>query len=367
VAFPARPGASVPANLEHMEFTSTTGTASWVHKFNDDVNGYLSYGRAHRPGGLTVGNAVALPVALSQFREEISNSIEGGVKGSFFERRLRLNGTVFYQKYKNYINRAGGVAVRDINRPCDTTNAAFTRTFTGSRVDPTGVLPSSYPNTPAGIAAAGLDPRNCLDTATGITFNADALTKGVELEAEYRPIREVTLNWRFAYADAKYTGGSAPCNDPDRNGIAGNQATTATPRQVATGQVAQFCTKKGTKLSGATPPWSTTLTAEYRHPIMGLDWYARAIYQYKPSTTNTDTGTRVQHDDTLNLYSGLSSEMGWEVQAYVKNLTGKQTITRGTTEITSNDLGRSPTGYGSVSFGNGREIGVSLRYRFGGG
>jgi len=177
----------------------------------------------------------------------------------------------------------------------------------------------------------------------------------------------VTLNWRFAYADAKYEGGSAPCNDPDRNGIAGNQQSVVVPRQIATGQIAQFCNRAGTKLSPATPPWSTTLTAEYRRPIMGLDWYARAIYQYKPGTTNTDTGTKIQSDDTLNVYTGLASQRGWEVQAYVKNVTGDRTITRGATEITSNGVANEPTGYGTVTFGAGREVGVSLRYHFGAG
>jgi len=370
---------NVPPALQDINFTALTGSTSWTHEFSDDINGYVSYSRSHRPGGVTIGNTTGLPIELLKFDEETSNAFELGVKSTLFGGRLRANGSVFYQKYDGYINRVNNVQVRDTTLPCDPSNTAFRSTFTGNRADPTHVLPDSYNLTiPAQVIAAGLDPRNCLASAQGITFNGDAVSQGVEFSLDYLATDRLRFGLNAAYAKAEYKDTFAPCNDPDRNGIAGNQASTVTPNQVATGEVAQFCDRDGTKLSPTTPPWSATLTAEYKRPVFGLEWYGRAIYQYKPSTTNDTNGLEVEKSETLNLYTGIQPERGaWRVQAYVKNVLNSEEVDLGDvpTEITAGTIPSVgfttlvtslPTGYGSVSYSNGREIGVSLRVEFGG-
>jgi iron complex outermembrane receptor protein len=259
-----------------------------------------------------------------------------------------------------------GVAVRNTALPCDPTNATFTRNFT-TRPDPTGALPNTYPNTPQGIAAAGLDPRNCVANAQGITFNGDAVAKGAEVQIDFLATRRLRLGLNAAYAKAEYVDTLAPCTDPDGNGVAGNQSPLNVPRQVATGQSAQFCSRDGTKLSPTTAPWSVTLTGEYTQPMFGLEWYGRAIYQYKPSTRNTDTDVPIQDVNLLNLYTGLRPDEGdWEVQLFVKNALDEVATTFTNTELVSNGIANEPTGYGAVSYTPGREIGISLRYEFGG-
>jgi iron complex outermembrane receptor protein len=367
-ALRAVPGVSinnVPPELQELTFEAVTGSASWTHAFTDDINGYVSYSRSHRPGGVTIGNTTGLPLSLLAFDEETSDSFEIGMKSTLLDGRLRVNGGLFYQRYENYINRVNGVAVRDTSLPCNSTNATFTRNFT-TRPDPTGVLPNTYANTPEGNAAAALDPRNCVANAQGITFNGDAVSQGAELQIDYLPIRELRLGLNAAYAKAEYVDTVAPCTDPDQNGVAGNQSPLNIPRQVATGQVAQFCDRDGTKLSPSTPPWSVTLTGEYTRPMFGLEWFGRAIYQYKPKTTNTDTDVEIDAVNTVNLYAGVRPERAnWELQLYVKNALDEDHIVRDRNQIVSNGIANEPTGYASVSYGPGREVGVSLRYEFG--
>ena len=365
---------NVPPALQDINFSALTGSTSWTHEFTDDINGYVSYSRSHRPGGVTIGNTTGLPLELLAFDEEKSNAFEVGVKSTLFGGRLRANGSIFYQKYDGYINRVNNIQVRDTTLPCDPTNAAFRTNFTGTRAYPAGPgVINDYGNN---IVAAGLDPRNCLGTAQGITFNGDAVSQGFEFQLDYL----MTDRWRFglngAYAKAEYENTFAPCNDPDRNGIAGNQAPTNTPAQVATGEVAQFCDRDGTKLSPTTPPWAATFTAEYKRPLFGLQWYGRAIYQYKPSTTNDTNGLEVEKSETLNLYTGIQPERGaWRIQAYAKNVLNTEEVDLGETEISANTIPAAPfttsvssvpTGYGTVRYSNGREIGVSLRVEFGG-
>jgi iron complex outermembrane receptor protein len=364
-AVPAVAINNVPPELQDLTFEAVTGSASWTHAFTDDINGYVSYSRSHRPGGITIGNTTGLPLSLLVFDEETSDAFEVGVKSTLLDGRLRVNGGLFYQRYKNYINRVNQVAVRDTSLPCDPTNATFTRNF-ASRPDPTGALPNSYANTPEGTAAAALDPRNCVANAQGITFNGDAVSQGAELQIDFLPIRELRLGLNAAYAKAEYVDTLAPCNDPDRNGVAGNQSSLNLPRQVTTGEVAQFCNRDGTKLSPSTPPWSVTLTGEYTRPMFGMEWFGRALYQYKPETTNTDTDVQIEASNTLNLYTGLRPARGdWELQVYVKNALDEDRVVIDRTQIVSNGVANEPTGYGSVSYNPGREVGLSLRYEFG--
>jgi iron complex outermembrane receptor protein len=276
-----------------------------------------------------------------------------------------LNGDLFYQKFKNYINRASDIAVRDTTRACDPTNSTFTRNFT-SRPDPTGVLPNTYADTPQGIAAAGLDPRNCVANAQGLTFNGDAVVKGAEMQIDFRATPRLRLGLNAAYTKAEYVDAFAPCSDPDGNGIAGNQSPLNLPRQVATGQSAQLCDRDGTRLSATTPPWSATFTGEYTQPLLGMEWYGRVIYQYKPSTRNTETDRPIEDVNLVNLYTGFRPEAGdWEVQLFVKNALDEVAKTTGIAQILTG-VGNEPTGYGSVNYTPGREIGVSLRYAFSG-
>ncbi|MEO6078208.1 MAG: TonB-dependent receptor [Steroidobacteraceae bacterium] len=122
-----------------------------------DVMTYVQYATAFKGGGISPRPFVigqALP-----FDPETLNTIEAGVKTDLFDRRLRLNGSVYFGKYK------------DIQLSLQSCPAS------------TGLV------APCGaVANAG-----------------DGEMKGVELEAVLRPFAGLSIDASYNYFDFKYT------------------------------------------------------------------------------------------------------------------------------------------------------------------
>src|SRR5690606_31969962 len=66
-------------------------------RWNEDLLGYLSYSRGFRSGGFN-----APSVGSRRFEEETLDNFEAGFKSTWLDRRLQLNGSVFYSLDDNF-------------------------------------------------------------------------------------------------------------------------------------------------------------------------------------------------------------------------------------------------------------------------
>lgn len=74
------------------------------YKPNDDLLLYLSYKRGQKSGGFITGNVAGTPAAVRPFGEETNNAYEFGVKSDLLDKKLRVNGAIFYYDYQDMQN-----------------------------------------------------------------------------------------------------------------------------------------------------------------------------------------------------------------------------------------------------------------------
>ena len=99
-----------PLGVNVKDFTDTSLRAGAEFRFTDEVMGYVSYSEGFKSGGWTTrlsfphmtveANPPANPDRLD-FDEETATTYEAGVKSELFDRRLLLNGAVFFSDYEN--------------------------------------------------------------------------------------------------------------------------------------------------------------------------------------------------------------------------------------------------------------------------
>jgi iron complex outermembrane receptor protein len=81
-------------------------TAKLGYHWSEDLSFYAGYDRGFKAGGLNDGRLFVLPLGLdvapSKFDEEIAHNYEAGFKGMFLDRTLRVAGSLFFQRYKDY-------------------------------------------------------------------------------------------------------------------------------------------------------------------------------------------------------------------------------------------------------------------------
>jgi iron complex outermembrane receptor protein len=92
VGFPFPP-VSLDATIKT---TEPTGKIALSYFPSPDSTAYVSSSRGYKPGGANPSNSVNFI-----FQPEKINAYEGGYKGSFFGRQLRISGAAFYYDYKN--------------------------------------------------------------------------------------------------------------------------------------------------------------------------------------------------------------------------------------------------------------------------
>jgi iron complex outermembrane recepter protein len=156
------------------------------YNFDESTNAYLSYARGKKPGGyLNVG--VATPDSKdSRYNPEIIDTVELGVKSTWFDNRLRANGAIFHSVNKDRVN---SVLVADPNSPQGSVNKAVN------------------------IGEAKID--------------------GLELELSAVLSESFSANLAYTYLDARYTSSDAP--QTTANGIAGPGNCTVSTLPTATG------------------------------------------------------------------------------------------------------------------------------------
>jgi iron complex outermembrane receptor protein len=147
-----------------MSFVTRPDTSSTLH-FNavspklgldfavaGNSNLFASYSKGYRTGGLTQLSSDPSQPPLYPYKPEYSNNFEVGVKNNFFQRKLRLNVTVFY-------------------------------THVSDAQVPTLILPDAI-------------------TVTKNTGKLDS--RGAELEVSSTPLKGLQVDYNFGYTDATY-------------------------------------------------------------------------------------------------------------------------------------------------------------------
>jgi len=96
-----------------------------------------------------------------------------------------------------------------------------------------------------------------------------------------------------------------------------------------------------------------------------LEYYLRGLLNYQPENDNFATGFERDSFAILNLYAGVRSPDGrWDVTLWAKNALDDDTVLQLDSEGV---VAGFASGYRGVAVQPEREIGLSLRYAFGGG
>lgn len=150
----ALPIIAAPFNaFNKAKYTSFDPRIVATYKFNRDVSVYAGYSTGFKSGGFQY-SPFSLAQANQVFQPEDLTAYEFGLKSDWFDRRLRINLAGFYYDYKN---------------------------LQVSRIVQTGTTTSSL-----------------------ISNAASSTLKGVEIEIQAKPTRNIDLSATYGYLDAKY-------------------------------------------------------------------------------------------------------------------------------------------------------------------
>lgn len=282
---------------------SLSGRANLSYQLTDDVQGYASFARGFKSGGINMSglaldaqNQPALSTAV--VRPEKNSTFEVGVKTRLFDRRVILNLDAYYTRVTDFqatiVDSAQTVALR-------------------------GYL-SNIPK---------------------------VVVKGIEADSTWlvTPQLSVRASGEFAHGDyANYPAGPCPLE------LQGT-ATTA-------------CNLSGQRLSGL-PRWAGTLSADYTPPvtlaglegtvIFHIDSSWRSGYYGDPSLSRY---TWIGGYNVTNASLGFRSGKGWEVDVFARNLFASNYIQNLTIQAGNSGLILATPG-------DPRTYGFTLRFHLG--
>ncbi len=320
-----------PADANHKR-NVITGGADVTYAFDRNMTGYLSYGRSFRDGTVAVGAPPVPSLLVSQ--PETSDSFELGLKTQLFDRRITFNSDVFYQRYHNYIARAPGIAI-DAD--------------------------------PATGAQDGIVNEN-----TDITFNANAVSKGVESSVTGRVTDAWTVSASASYIEAHFENALIPCNDYNGSG---------TPNSIGTPSVYtppgqpllpySLCRSNGR--IGEVPKFNLTMNSEYTFKWGDVQPFVRGLFTYRPGYYSEQAQYDYQNRSLLNLYAGVRGPGDrWELTLAVKNALNEEKVTyaqpgvaqESTTSVAGGTGAPFVSGYKLVNVENPREVGLTLTYNY---
>ncbi|MEP7246419.1 MAG: TonB-dependent receptor [Gammaproteobacteria bacterium] len=93
-----------PEAHDKRSFNDVTPRAVLRYKWTDAASGYVTVSKGYKAGGASTGNntnAEGSPAIAVGFNKETLDNYEVGVKTEFLDRRVRLNASVFYMKWKD--------------------------------------------------------------------------------------------------------------------------------------------------------------------------------------------------------------------------------------------------------------------------
>jgi iron complex outermembrane receptor protein len=158
-----------PDNRQTASFQNTSYEAGTQYKFTPDKMVFFRYSEGYRAGGF---NGFPTSTDNPAYLPETSKSYEVGLKSDWLDHRFRANLTIFDGKYSN-------------------------------------LQVTAITNSAVGLAQ--------------VVANAQATTKGVELEVVAVPIDALTLRASFGYLDAKYTQFLEPLGNGSTEDATGEQ------------------------------------------------------------------------------------------------------------------------------------------------
>ncbi len=91
-----------PPGDNHQSWKVFDPTMGAQYHFNDDVMGYISWGKGFKAGGWTTRLSAVVPAAdeyQTQYSPEYTKTWELGVKSDWFDRHLQANAAVYYTDY----------------------------------------------------------------------------------------------------------------------------------------------------------------------------------------------------------------------------------------------------------------------------
>jgi outer membrane receptor protein involved in Fe transport len=91
-------------NVDNETFgdTALTGTLKLSYFMTDQVMGYVSWGRGYKSGGTNIDRISPATGAPLLFDAETSDSLEVGLKGDFFDKRLRINASAYQTDFEDF-------------------------------------------------------------------------------------------------------------------------------------------------------------------------------------------------------------------------------------------------------------------------
>jgi outer membrane receptor protein involved in Fe transport len=296
----------LPIVTTPLKYTRTTGRLAidWSPKlsFTDSTLFYASYATGFKAGG--VNGAGAVPAT---YGPEDVTAYEAGMKNELFDRTLVFNAGVFYYRYKGY----------QINKPVN---------------------------------------------RVALIENIDADIKGAEIETIWRPTEPLQFNASVGLLDTNVTNGSSldlfdrTQGDPTVTYVkASNGAGCVVPTATVAATLARinsgaapassllaFCSAptanqgnpvnlKGRQIPLA-PHNTVNVGVQYQWDLAG-DWKVRLRGEYYRQSSsfarvfNTTSDYMKPWDNTTLSVTVSQPSQGWDIQAYVKNVFDKNSIT----------------------------------------
>ena len=268
------PATNVHNVTDRVEEDQTNANLALRWRPSDDVMTYATYSSGFKGGGFDYFIAEPQATILNniRFKDEQVEALELGAKLSFPEQRLRLNGAVFRNRFKD-------LQVTSLTTDAATGLLAF-RTSNAARADSTGM----------------------------------------ELDAFWRVTRGFSLSVAAAYLDATYNSfPNAPCWE-GQTAAQGCTTTTGQPaRQNLKGQPLQY-----------SPQWKAAVDARYEVPIsdgLRLQLLGRVYYSDEYSMQLDNDPLHYQSAYTkVDATVAISSRTdGWRLALVGRNLTDKMT------------------------------------------
>ncbi|MFK4873498.1 TonB-dependent receptor [Novosphingobium sp. ZW T3_23] len=319
---------------------------SLSHKFTPDFMAYGNVGSAFRSAGPAIGITSALTCCtqaggpdlgsiedLIFHGQERSTTYELGFKSSFFDRRVRLNVALFKQKFDNFFfltQSTRYLAVTDPNNP----------------------LASNI-------------------NSSEFTADADAKVKGIDVELGFQVTPRWNVDLGFTWSKAQLDDALVPCNDGNFDGVVDTIVPT-TQDFIDAGVMVARC--RSSESISRTPRWNLTVQSEYSAPLSDrTDAFIRGNFVYYPDNPNATQIMVIDKYSLLNLFAGVrDAENGWEISLFANNVLNTQQVLSvnpvapvsagGAAAI----FGRPQTDYFQIGYTPRREVGLLVRYAFGG-
>ncbi len=264
--------------------------ATLEYFWSDDVMTYFSWSRGIKPGGFSLLTAGSFGLDANgdgnfdeiEFTPERLDVWELGAKTTSMNGRLRVNGAIFYQDFKDK-----QITVQQV-----------IGTITGTRIRNIG----------------------------------GSEVKGLELDATFQATNNLVLSGGYTYLNSEYTDYTTITQSP--NDIAraqlGNGQGCLDVFEVPAGSGDIFCeiSYNGNDLERS-PKHSVLVNANYTNNLLdtGLEWFGQINYRWQDQRwLETFNIVELPAHSITNVSAGILGD-NWDVQFYINNVFDDDTIT----------------------------------------